>query len=130
MSDRPLIAPNLNRPLVEDGDMSDDIISPATIIQRLPGISYDIAWTGDPVGTFSIQVSNTFSLNPDGSVANAGNWNTLPADAFIGIIPAPAGAPDHGFIDVIGTEAYAVRIVYTSTSGDGSLTIVPTAKVL
>lgn len=131
MSDRPLIAPNLNKPVVNAGDMSQaTVTSQVSIIQRLPGISYDIAWTGTPTGTFAVQVSNTYTQNPDGTAANAGNWNTLPSAALIGTLPAPAGAPGNGFIDVIGTEAYAIRLVYTKTSGTGSLTVVPSAKVL
>lgn len=128
MSDRPLIAPK--KALIDGGDMSADFVGPATIIQRLPGISYDIAWTGDPTGTFGVQVSNSFSQNPDGSVANAGNWHTLPPAAFVGTIPAPSGSADSGFIDVVGTEAYAIRLVYTSQSGSGLLTVYAAAKVL
>lgn len=130
MSQRPLIKPNPNQPLIEDGDMSGDIAGPATIINQLPGISYDIAWTGDPEGTFQVQVSNTFSQNPDGSVQNPGTWHTLPPSAFVGSYPEPAGSSGSGFIDVIGTEAYAIRLYYTSTDGAGSLTVYPAAKVL
>lgn len=130
MSDRPLIKPDPLKPLISGGDMSASITSPAIIIQRLPGISYDIAWTGTPTGTFSVQVSNSYSINADGSVANAGNWSTLPPAAFIGTLPAPSGSPGNGFIDVIGTEAYAIQLVYTRSSGSGSLTVLPSAKVL
>lgn len=130
MSDRPRIVPNLNKPLFDAVSTASSITGPATIINGLPGISYDIAWTGTTTGTFAVQVSNSFSLNADGSVANAGNWNTLPPAAFIGTIPAPAGSPDHGFIDVVGTEAYAIRLVYTRTSGTGTMTVLAAAKVL
>lgn len=130
MSDRPLVAPNLNKPVIGAGDMSGSLTSLITIIQRLPGISYDLAWTGTPTGTFQVQVSNTVTFYPDGTIQNAGNWNTLPTAAFVGTYPAPAGAPGNGFLDVIGTEAYAVRLVYTRVSGSGSLTVIPCAKVL
>lgn len=129
MSDRPIIVPNLNKPLINAVSMGADIVGPATVINRLPGISYDVAWTGNPIGTFSIQVSNTFALNAEGGIANAGNWNTLPPSAFVGTIPVPAGSPDHGFIDVLGTEAYAIRIIYTRVSGTGLLTALACAKV-
>lgn len=129
MADRPVIVPNLNKPLIDSVSMATNITGPATIINRLPGISYDLAWTGTPTGTFAVQVSNTYSQNADGSVANAGNWNTLPSAAFVGTIPAPAGSPDHGFIDIVGTEAYAIRILYTAGSGSGSLTVLASAKV-
>jgi hypothetical protein len=130
MSNRPLIAPNLNKPIVNAVSMAADVTSPATIIQRLPGISYDISWIGTPTGTFTVEVSNTYSQDAEGNPANPGNWSILPPSAFIGIIPAPAGASGNGFIDVVGTEAYAIRLVYHRTGGTGSLTVVVAAKVL
>lgn len=130
MSDRPFIAPNLNKPVINAGDMSGSLTSLISIIQRLPGISYDIAWLGTPTGTFQVQLSNTVTLNPDGTAASAGNWTTLPSSAFAGTYPVPSGSAGSGFLDVVGTEAYAVRILYTRSSGSGSLTIVPCAKVL
>lgn len=129
MSDRPLIAPNINQPIINATSMSSSINGPATIIQRLPGISYDVAWTGTPTGTFSVQVSNSYAQNAQGGVLNAGNWNTLPSGAFVGTLPAPAGASGNGFIDVLGTEAYAIRLVYTASSGTGNLTVYCCSKV-
>ena len=128
--DRPLIKPNPNKPLINAASMAANVTGPATIIQRLPGISYDLAWTGTPTGTFSVEVSNSYSENVDGSVQNAGNWTALPSAAFVGTLPAPSGSAGTGFIDVVGTEAYAVRLIYTRTSGTGSLTVYPAAKVL
>jgi hypothetical protein len=128
--DRPLIAPNLNFPLISSAPMTGNIISTATIIQRIPGISYDIAWIGVPFGTFSVQVSNTYSQNPNGSVANVGNWNTIPSTLFVGTFPVAAGAPGNGMIDVVDTEVYAVRLVYTFVSGTGTLTVLVCGKVL
>lgn len=130
MSDRPLIAPNTYVPIINGVSMAASINGPATVIQRLPGISYDISWTGSPVGTFSVEVSNTVVLGPNGSVIQAGNWYVIPSAALVGSLPVPSGSPGNGFIDVIGTEAYAVRIIYTATSGTGSLTVVAAAKVL
>jgi hypothetical protein len=77
-----------------------------------------------------VQVSNTYSQAPDGTVLNAGNWNTLPTSSFQGTYPAPAGSPGNGFLDVVGTEAAYCRLIYTAISGDGTLTVVVAAKVL
>lgn len=130
MSDRPIVAPNLNKPVISAGDMSTaSLTSLITIIQRIPGISYDIVWSGTPTGTFSVQVSNTVTLNPDGTAATAGNWTTLPVASFAGTYPVPSGSAGNGFLDVVGTEAYAVRLLYTRVSGSGNLTVVPCAKV-
>lgn len=109
--------------------MATQIISPATNINMQPGISYDLLWTGAPVGTFAVQVSNTYRQSPAGVVVNAGNWNTLPTSSFTGTYPVPAGTPGNGFLDVVGTEAAWVRIVYNPVSGTGNLTVVPASKV-
>lgn len=110
--------------------MASTITGPATVIQLLPGISYDLLWTGTPTGTFQVQVSNTYKQASNGTVVNAGNWTTLPTTAFAGTYPAPSGSAGNGFLDVVGTEAYAVRLVYVPVSGTGSLTVVASAKVL
>lgn len=130
MSDRPLIAPNPSQPLIKSASMAVDVIGPATIIQRLPGISYDISWTGTPTGTFLVEVSNTYQLSSNGAVLNAGKWTSLPTSSFSGSYPVPSGSPGNGFLDVVGTEAYAVRLRYTATSGAGNLTVIPCSKVL
>ncbi|HXB13347.1 MAG TPA: hypothetical protein VNZ45_15275 [Bacteroidia bacterium] len=109
--------------------MSANIISPATNINLIPGISYDLQWSGSPVGTFQVQVSNSYSQNSDGSVQTPGAWNTLPPSSFTGTYPVPAGSSGNGFLDVVGTECAWVRLVYTATSGTGSLTVIPAAKV-
>lgn len=127
--DRPIIVPNLINPLVNAASMATTVTSVPTSINRIPGISYDLAWTGTPTGTFAVQVSNTYSQSATGAVINAGNWNTLPTASFSGTYPVPAGSPGNGFLDVVGTEAAWVRIVYTPSGGAGSLTVVVAAKV-
>jgi hypothetical protein len=129
MSQRPLLTPNLNNPIINGASMAAPIVGPPTNINQIPGISYDISWTGDPVGTFSIQVSNTYSQAPNGAVLNAGNWTVLPASAFVGTYPVAIGVPGNGFLDVVGTEACWIQFVYTPVSGTGALTVVPAAKV-
>lgn len=130
MADRPRIVPNLNAPLINAHSMASSFNGPPTNINGMPGISYDLAWTGTPTGTFQVQVSNTYTQNPDGTVANAGNWNTLPSSSFTGTYPAPAGSSGNGFLDVVGTEAVWIRLQYTSVSGVGNLTVLAGAKVL
>lgn len=131
MSDsRPLIKPNLNVPLINGVSMASNITGVPTGINQLPGISYDVSWTGTPTGTFQIQVSNSYSQSPNGTVTNAGNWTTLPSSSFTGIYPQPSGSAGNGFIDVVGTEAAWVRFVYIASGGTGNLTVIPAAKVL
>lgn len=110
--------------------MATSITSNPTNINLLPGLSYDLVWTGAPVGTFSVQVSNTALFDSEGNyIAGSGNWNTLPTSSFQGTYPVPAGSPGNGFLDVFGTEAAWCRLVYNATSGTGSLTVVVSAKV-
>ena len=130
MSDRPIITPNIQTPIINAVSMATNITGPATIILRIPGISYDILWTGTPTGTFSVEVSNTFAIANNGATINAGNWTALPTSSFTGNYPVPSGSAGNGFLDVVGTEAYAVRLIYTASSGSGLLTVVACAKVL
>lgn len=130
MSSRPLMAPNTAKPIINAHATDTSFNGPASVIQMLPGISYDISWTGTTLGTIQIQVSNTVTFNADGSVNTAGNWSTLPASSFSGTYPVPSGSSGTGFLDVVGTEAYAVRLQYTATSGSGTMTVVAAAKVL
>lgn len=123
MASRPIIAPF---PVITNGDMSGNITSSVTVIQNSSMLSYDISWAGTaPVGTMSVQVSNTYTQNADGTVANPGNWTTLTLSA-----PTPVtGATGNGFIDVDATGAYAIRLVYNFTSGTGRLNATITGKV-
>lgn len=129
MSSRPLLAPNSVKPLISQSGATS-FNGPATIIQMLPGISYDISWSGTLTGTFDVEVSNTYRQNADGTLAVAGNWTVLPHSSFSGTFPTPAGSPGNGFLDVLGTSAYAVRLIWTAVSGTGTITVVPCGKVL
>lgn len=129
MSDRPLIKANTQDPLVDEASMATSITSPPTNINRLPGLAYQVVWTGSPVGTFTVQVSNDYVEGPQREVLNAGNWDDLPTSSFSGTYPVPAGSPGHGMLDIVGTEVAWIRLVYNSTSGTGNLTVIPSAKV-
>lgn len=130
MANRPKIPPEL---VINAGSMAGNLISAPTIIQSISMPCYQLSWSGtSPVGTVSVQVSNDFSLNPDGTVKNAGNWDSLylvvgsaaPAQTI-----AISGNTGHGFIDVPLTGAYACRLIYTAGSGTGTLNVTFSAKV-
>lgn len=88
-------------------------------------ISYDISWTGtSPVGAMTVQISNTYSVNADGSVKNAGNWTTLVLSAATSV----TGNTGNGFIDIDATGAYAMRLIYTRGSGSGTMNAMICAK--
>lgn len=129
MSTRTTIRP---QSVVTNGNMASNITSAPTILQSLTKASYAISWTGtSPVGTVSVQGSNDYSLNQDGSVHNTGTWNTL----TLSVSGSPAttiaisGNTGNGAIDVLETALYAIRLIYTAGSGTGTLNVIVNAKV-
>lgn len=141
MSTRPqispyLVIPNADASPANTGSMGASITGAPTIIQKLSMISYAVAWTGTtPVGTLSVQVSNDFALNANGSVKTAGTWNSIPLDVDVAgtitvatTIPV-SGNSGNGFIDIDEQAGYAIRLVYTRTSGTGTLSATLNAKV-
>lgn len=123
MSSRPQLSPEQ---IITDGDMSDDIVSEVTIIQKISLVSYSFSWSGSsPVGVITIEVSNDFSLNGDGSVRNEGTWSALDIDPA----GAVSGSSGTGFVNISDISAYAIRAVYTSTSGTGTIQGYITGKV-
>ncbi len=123
MSSRPQLSPYK---VITDGDMSGNLTSKVTIIDKLSLMSYAISWVGTtPVGTITVEVSNDYLQNADGSVKNAGTWNTLPLSATTDI----SGNTDNGFIDIELNAGYAMRLVYTRASGTGSMQATLASKV-
>lgn len=96
-----------------------------TVMQQLVMLSYAITWAGaTPVGTIEVQVSNDYSENADGSVRNAGIWNTLPLSASTNI----SGNTGSGFIDIDCQAGFALRLMYISGSGTGLLNVMVMGK--
>lgn len=124
MSSRPIIAPYH---VVSDHSLSATFASTPTIVTNISMISYDIAWSAgsSPVGTVTVEVSNTYALNPDGSIKTAGNWSTLTLSTPCSV----SGNSGNGAIDVDSISFYAVRLKYTRTSGSGTMNVTLNAKV-
>lgn len=123
MASRPIFSPYY---VIANGDMSGSLISAVTVIQNLSLVSYAASWVGTaPSGTVSIQVSNDYTQNAAGIVQNPGTWNTLPLSAATVV----TGNTGNGFIDIDANAGYALRFVYTRTSGTGTLNVVIDAKV-
>lgn len=119
--------------MINAGDMSAaTITSEATVLQSVSKFSYEVSWTGtSPVGTLALQVSNSYALGAAGTVATAGTWTSVPLDvagAEVNSIPI-SGNTGNGFIDVTVQAGYAARLLYTKTSGTGSLTATINGKV-
>lgn len=85
------------------------------------GFSIQAVWTGVPVGTFKLQISNDAGNNEQSSnpsTANVTNWSD-----YTGSSQAISGAGNWAW-DVTISAARWVRLVYTATSGTGSGTSV------
>lgn len=119
-------------PVIINGDMSlASIISKPTVLQSLTIASYSYSWAGSGIsGTISIQVSNDYSINADGTVNNAGTWVAVPiaSGGTTANSVVLTGNSGEGFIEG-GSGAYAVRTVYTRVSGTGSLQAIFVGKV-
>tara|TARA_R110002126_G_scaffold132271_1_gene276332 strand:+ start:231 stop:572 length:342 start_codon:yes stop_codon:yes gene_type:complete len=92
--------------------MTSTITGDSTNILHTDRVSYQIAYTGTPNGTFSVQVSNDETT-----------WEDLTLSVAIAAI----GSADNHFIDA-ETAAKFVRLVYTASSSTGTLDVKLTAK--
>lgn len=128
MSVRTNLRPN---PVIVNGDMSGNITSDPTILQSLTVGAYSYSWTGAaPIGVVTFEASNDYALNSDGTVKNAGTWTVMDV-LFNGTIVSSVpltGNSGNGLIDW-STGAYAIRTVYTRTSGTGVLNVIINGKV-
>ena len=130
MSSRPQAGPTK---VINNGDMSHaTITSIPTIIPSMSIIGYGFSWAGTaPIGGIQIQVSNDYVQNPDGTAKVAGNWTTISfnlAGTIVTTLPV-SGATGSGFANIDAMGAYAIRALYTRTSGTGTLQAVVTSKV-
>lgn len=137
MSTRPQLPPQQiigpNSPGAISGDMSQaSITSAVTILGQKTVGSVEYSWTGtSPVGTLIIQGSNSYSLNLNGTVNNAGIWTTLywtlNGGSAVNSVSI-SGNSGNGIID-LGTGIWAFRTVYTKGSGTGTLLATLTLRV-
>lgn len=112
-----------------NGDMSQTTLTSAiTATQMVDNIGYQINFTGAPVGTFAFQISQDYEpgRSPNSEPLNAGNWVTIPVSPSI----VASGSADSAYVDLNQMSAPYVRVVYTKTSGTGTLNVFVTAKSL
>jgi len=82
-------------------------------IQDSDNVGLDLRWTGTTAGTIAVQVSN------DNSTFTA---LTLSA------VPTPAGSADNYLVNINQAPFQYMRIVFTRTSGTGTLTAIVSMK--
>lgn len=129
MAFRPEIKPYQ---VITSGNMAGSLTSLVTIIQKISMLSYAYSWTGtSPSGSISIQVSDDYSIDATGVVANTGTWNaiTFLSGGSLVTSAAVSGNTGNGFIDIFQTGAYAIRTIYTRVSGTGTLQAYINGKV-
>lgn len=128
MSSRPLLAP---QSVITNGDMTTTLTSLPTVIQNVSMPSYALSWTSSSIsGKAAIQVSNDFSTGSPNKAANAGTWTTVPLSVNGSTVQYVTINTDNStaFIDLALLSAYAVRLVYSPTSGTGTLQAVISGK--
>lgn len=106
--------------------LSASFVSPVTFIRNTDNVSYqiDVTTTNDS-GTFTVQVSDDYSVGPDNAVTNPGTWVSLTLSG----VPVVAGANDIIGISLNQLPYDAIRLSYTSTvSGTGTCTAIITSK--
>jgi len=94
-------------------------------IQYTDNVGIQFVWTGSPTGTFGVDVSNTATLNQDGTISG-GTWTSLVL--LSPNTPQATGSAGNGYIDLSQLSAAFVRATYTYSSGSGTLTATLTAK--
>lgn len=97
--------------LVTSGDMSGNITSRSQNVQFLDFVSVQIDITGSPVGSLDVQVSQ-----------NNSTWVSLP------LSPTPDVSKTPIVIEITEEICPYIRIVYTATSGSGTMTALITAR--
>ena len=94
------------------GTMASNVTGPSTNILYTDRVGFQIVYTGTPTGSFSVEVSNDETT-----------WQELTLSTAV----SAAGSAGNDFIDA-ETSAKFVRLVYTASSGSGSLDVHITAK--
>ncbi len=134
MSEKRVLRPSQT---ITNGDMSQaSLTSLVTEIQYIDDIGVQLDWTGSPVGNFQVQVSSNYKrYDPSNKTTNSGTWVPLVLSYWNGSIfvtgtdiPTSLGSPI--YLDLALLSAPFARIVYTKTSGTGTLQCNITGKAV
>lgn len=120
------MAYNLLKPvhIINTQSMASTITSAAVEVKNQDNVGFQMKWIGTPTGTFAFQVSMDHLEDNEGNIVVAGNWITLPVTPAI----AAVGSADTAYVDLNQLSAMYVRIVYTASSGSGTLDAYIAAK--
>ena len=114
--------------LLTNGNMATSINSNGEDLNQIFMYSIQAIWTGAPVGSLKLQVSNddvpsapVGNATPGTAQANVSS-NVVNWTDYTGSTTAVSGPGD--FMWIVSDGGYKwVRVVYTATSGTGSLTV-------
>lgn len=118
------------------GDMSAaSITSAVTNIQFLDNIGLQLNFSGSPVGLFQVQISADYAQDNEGNVQDPGNWVPMVLTYLVGstfvsatTVPTSSGSPIA--LDLNQLSFPWIRVVYTKTSGTGTLNAFITCKMV
>jgi hypothetical protein len=98
------------------------ITSQITEIRGFDNVSYEMDFTGTPMGTFSVQVSNSYDpiTNPNATFI------------VLSLSPAPVASGSSGIIgiDINQSGFKYIKLVYTNASGTGVLNAFISGKAI
>jgi hypothetical protein len=105
-----------NYTLVNPTAMTTDITSPTVLLNSILLLSIQASWTGAPVGTLKLQASNDLENSPTQA------WSDVAASSF-----NVNGAGD--ILYNLSEIGYCrMRLVYTRSSGSGTLRVTANGK--
>ena len=98
------------------------VTSPITNIRGFDNVAYDIQFTGTPTGTFSVLVSSSYDpvTNP----------NAIFIALTLSPSPVASGAAGQIGIDINQSGFQYIKLVYTNTSGTGTLSAFVSGKAI
>lgn len=99
-------------PVATAQSMAATFTTPATIITHLDNVTYEIICTsGGSIGTYSVQVSNDYTVDPPtNTITNAGNWTPLTLSTPL----VSTGTGDNMVVSLNQLAFNAVRLAYVS----------------
>lgn len=103
-----------------NGDMSGSLTSPAYSLNQVYIWSVQFVFTGAPVGTISIQVSDDPGTDTGGNPPQPTNWTTL-TQAAPNQVPVSIAAAGDVTINSDPAGYNWIRFLYIRTSGTGTI---------
>lgn len=97
---------------ISGGDMSADITGPAQDLSYIIGYSVQAVWSGSPVGNIIVQCSN------DGIT-----WKDITSTTT-----ATGGGAGSVILNIVDAMYKKSRVIFSRTSGTGTLNVVLMAK--